>query len=255
MFKLSRWHIIKLSFIFRGKNMDFQSVMKALEGFGNEQTRKVLRRHGARDPFFGVKLSDMKGLVKKINKDHELSLALFNTGNSDAMYMAGLIADEQRITQKELQHWAEQSYWYMLSENTVGKVAAESPHGWKLALKWIDDKRPNVATSGWTALASMAMTIEDDRLDLKTYAKLLKRVEKEIHQATDRVPYAMNGFVISVGAYIKSLSDEALSAADTIGKVEVDMGATECKVPLASEYIPKTIARGSLGKKRKQARC
>ena len=112
--------------------------MTKLESLGSEQTRTVLRRHGARDPFFGVKIGDMKPITKKIKKDYKLSLELYNTGNSDAMYMAGLIADEEQMTKDDLQNWVEKAYWYLLSECTVAWIAAESRYGWELGLKWIE---------------------------------------------------------------------------------------------------------------------
>jgi hypothetical protein len=65
----------------------------------------------------------------------------------------------------------------------------------------------------------------------------------------------MNGFVISTGSYVKALTDKAIRIGENIGKVNVDMGGTACKVPLATQYIQKVIDRGSLGKKRKMARC
>lgn len=49
--------------------------------------------------------------------------------------------------------------------------------------------------------------------------------------------------------------NKAIIIGEKIGKVHVDMGGTACKVPLATEYIQKVIARGNLGKKRKVARC
>ena len=45
--------------------MEFNEVMKALEGYGNPQTKKVLVNHGAREPFFGVKIGDMKKILNK----------------------------------------------------------------------------------------------------------------------------------------------------------------------------------------------
>ena len=85
--------------------MSVEQVMTFLEAHGNEGGKKVLMRHGARDPFFGTRIADMKTITKKIKKDHELAIALYDTGNSDAMYMAGLIADESQMTKTDLQRW------------------------------------------------------------------------------------------------------------------------------------------------------
>jgi 3-methyladenine DNA glycosylase AlkD len=106
-------------------------VMQLLAENQSPSTKKVLMNHGAREPFYGVKVGDMKTIMKslKIKKDHPLALALYDTGNSDAMYFAGLIADEKQVTKAELQHWVKGAYWYMIFEFTVPWLAAESPWG------------------------------------------------------------------------------------------------------------------------------
>jgi hypothetical protein len=65
----------------------------------------------------------------------------------------------------------------------------------------------------------------------------------------------MNGFIIAVGSYVKSLTAAAIETAKKIGPVSVEMGGTSCKVPAAVDYIKKVQQRGSIGKKRKTAKC
>ena len=65
----------------------------------------------------------------------------------------------------------------------------------------------------------------------------------------------MNGFVIAVGCYVKPLTDRAIATGAKLGTVKVDMGGTACKVPSVAESIQKIRARGTLGKKRKSAKC
>lgn len=235
--------------------MTKQEVLKELEGYGDEQTKKTLSRHGAREPFYGVKVQDLKKILKKTKKNHELSLELYETGNTDAMYLAGLMADEKQITPEQLQHWVENAYWYYLSEYAVPWVASETEYGFELGLKWIESDVEQIASAGWSTLASYASVHHDEDLDIDTYNALLVRVEKEIHQSQNRVRYTMNGFVIAVGSYIPALTEKSQQVAAKIGKVEVEMGGTACKVPLATEYITKVIDKGRVGKKRKTARC
>lgn len=235
--------------------MELQEVLKELESYGSDQTKKTYIKHGAKEPLFGVKVQDLKKIVKKIKKDHSLSLELFATLNADAMYMAGLIADESKISKKELQQWASQAYFYWNCEYTVPWVAAESNYGIELGLDWINSKKETIASTGWATLSNCASILPDFDLDLKIYTDLLDRVEKTIHQEPNRVRYTMNGFVIATACYIVSLTEKARKVAESIGVVAVDMGGTSCKVPLATTTIQKVIDRGSLGKKRKQARC
>lgn len=235
--------------------MTLQEVLTELEARGDDQTKKTLMKHGAREPFFGVKVQELKKILKKTKKNHELSLELFATGNSDAMYLAGLMADEKQITAAQLDQWVSKAYWSYLSEYAVPWVAAETTYGFDLALKWIESDQENVASAGWATLASYASIRQDEDLDIDTYTQLLDRVQSDILQAQNRVRYTMNGFVIAIGSYIAALTPKAIEVARAIDKVHVDVNGTACKVPLATQYIQKIIDKDSVGKKRKTARC
>ncbi|MBI9070862.1 MAG: DNA alkylation repair protein [Melioribacteraceae bacterium] len=235
--------------------MTLIEVMEELEKKGNPGTKSIYIKHGAREPFFGVKVGDLKPIQKKIKKDYELAKELFDTGNSDAMYLAGLIADETKMNKGDLNKWAKNAYWYMISEYTVPWVASESKFGLELGLKWIESPKENIASTGWATLANLTAIKDDSELPMDEYTKLLKRVEKEIHNSQNRVRYTMNGFVISVGSHIKELTGTAEKTAAKIGKVKVDMGGTSCKVPYASDYILKVKSMDRIGKKKKTARC
>lgn len=235
--------------------MTAKEVMQQLEAYGNEGTKKVLMNHGAKEPFFGVKVADLKKILKKTKKNHELSLELYATGNSDAMYLAGLMADEKQISRAQLQDWASKAYWSYLNEYAVPWVAAETDFGYDLGLEWIEDEDEQIAVAGWATLASYAGVREDAEIDIAKYSKLLDRVEKEVHESPNRVRYVMNGFVIAVGTYIAELTEKAQKVGATIGKVSVEMNGTACKVPLATTYIQKVIDKDRVGKKRKSARC
>ena len=232
------------------------AVLKELKSLGSESTRKIFARHGA-DPerMYGVKGADLKQVLKKIKGDQELALGLYASGNYDAMYLAGLAADGGAMTKKALQDWARQATWQMIAEYSVPGVAAESPHGPALATKWIDAKKEHVASCGWATWAALVSVLPDDELDLDRLEALLERVEEELPGAPNRVRYTMNGFVIAVGSYVKPLVPRAKATARRLGKVEVDMNGTACKVPLASDYILKVEKAKRTGKKRKTAKC
>ena len=76
--------------------------MAELEAKGNEGIKKIFLKHGIKEPFFGVKIEYLKEIQKKVKKDYQLAKDLYATGNADAMYLAGLIADEDKMTKKEL---------------------------------------------------------------------------------------------------------------------------------------------------------
>jgi 3-methyladenine DNA glycosylase AlkD len=232
------------------------SIVAELERLGGAAYRQVLLTHGVREPVHGVKIADLKRIQKRLGgTDHRLALELWDTGVYDAMYFAGLLADDARMTRSDLQRWVGQAYCPMLAEYTVPWVASGGAHGRELGLKWIDSPKPLVAAAGWATLASLASITPDDGLDLSELKALLFRVETSIHSAPDRVRYTMNGFVIGVGSYVRALTQPALAAGRRMGTVHVDKGGTACKVPDAVQAIGKVRQRGTLGKKRRSAKC
>jgi 3-methyladenine DNA glycosylase AlkD len=228
-------------------------VLKQLQSLGSASIKNIFLNHGAIEPVYGVKVSDLKTIQKKNKNDQQLAMELYDSGVSDAMYLAGLVANGGKMTKKQLQDWAKKASWYMISEYTVPWVTAESPFAHELALEWIESKNANIASSGWSTLSGLLALKPDSDIDAKEVKAMLSRIEKTIHQAPNRVRYCMNGYVIAVGGYVAALSDQAIAVGKKIGEVKVDLGNTACQVPSAPEYIQKIKDRGA--KKKKTLKC
>ena len=239
----------------KNKIMNTKEVMDYLESKGSEQTRKIYRNHGAPDDFFGVKVGDMKPIQKKEKNNHTLAMELYATGNSDAQYLAGLIANSQAFTKEQFTNWATGAGWYMVSEYAVAWNLAESPLCMEICKEWIDSKDEKLQECAWAALGCHLGVTANDDLDADFLQSLLGRIEKEIHTAANRTKYCMNGFVIALGGAIPELTEACKAVGDRIGKVEVFMGETSCKVPVIRPYIEKMEEKGRIGKKKKTAKC
>ncbi len=235
--------------------MTLDEAMAALAAKGSPTIKNILKKHGATEPSFGVRIGDMKPLVKQLKGNQEVALQLYATGNSDAMYLAGLIADGRKMTRKQLDQWANQAPWHMIAGCSVPWVASEHPEAVEIAMKWIDSPKELITTAGWATLASVVMTRADDQLPITELAALLDRVVKTLKTSANRVRYAMNNFVICCGTYVAPLADKAIVTARKLGKVEVEMGTTDCKVPDAESCILKSRRGAPVAPKRKTAKC
>ena len=235
--------------------MTVSEIMAELQANGNDGIKKILLKHGVKEPFFGVKVEFLKTIQKRVKRDYQLAKDLFDTGNADAMYLAGLIADDARMTKEDLQHWIEKALSNNINEYTVPWVAAEGKYGYELGMEWIESKVEHIAAAGWSTLSNCIALKPDSELDINAIKALLDRVEKTIHTSPNQVRSTMNGFMMSVGIYVLPLTADAIAAAKRIGDVMVDKGDTACKVPDAITYIQKAKDRGNLGKKKKTVKC
>ncbi len=235
--------------------MTLKEVMAELESYGNPGIKKILLKHGVLEPFWGVKVEHLKIIQKKVKKDYKLARELFQTKNADAMYLAGLIADDEKMTKEDLRSWVNIALSNNISEYTVPWVAAGSNHGFEMAMEWIDAKEEHIVAAGWNTLSGLVALKPDSELNIPKLKSLLTRIEKNIHKARNRERYTMNGYIIAVGTYVPELKDNALATAAKIGEVTVDMNGTACNVPDATAYIHKAIDKGKAGKKKKTVKC
>jgi 3-methyladenine DNA glycosylase AlkD len=233
------------------------SVMAELKKKGTEKMRNMYVRHGMKtERVFGVSMADLKMIAKTIKGQQSLACELYETGNLDAMYLAGMVADGSQMTKKQLLGWAEDAAnLQTISEYTVPWVTVENPDGRALALQWIKSKKEGITSSGWCTYSGLLATKPDAELDLPEIEGLLGTIAKEINGAQNRVRYTMNNFVIAAGTYVKPLLKQAKASAQKLGVVSVDVGDTACEVRSATAQIEKMEASGRVGKKRKTIRC
>ena len=234
--------------------MTAQEILAEIKPLGRESYRNILFNHGVTEPCYGVKIEDLKKIQKRIKMDYRLALDLYETGVYDAMYLAGLIADDAKMTKKDLQRWAEKAC-APLSGSTVAWVAAGSPYAVDMALKWIDSPKDLIATAGWSTFSCLVTMKPDAELDLAQLKGLLKRVQKEIHTAPNSTRRQMNNFISAIGICVQPLTEFAIQTGEKIGRVSVDVGNTSCQIPYAPEYIQKAAKKGAIGKKRKVVKC
>lgn len=166
--------------------MTSAEIVAELKRLGNEGTARVLRNHGAHDPCLGVKIGDLKPMQKRLKMNYHLSLELYGTGIYDAMYLAGLIADSEQMSKKDLTVWVATAS-KPIASYVVGPIAAGSPAGWSLALSWIQSKKELENIAGWSTLSTIASIYPDEKLDLGEYQRLLAEVEAKISPAKDAV--------------------------------------------------------------------
>ncbi|WP_249661864.1 DNA alkylation repair protein, partial [Lysinibacillus fusiformis] len=74
---------------------------------------------------------------------------LYATGNYDAMYFAGVIADAKAMTVDDFDRWMDVAYFYMLSDYVVAVTLAEAPIPQEVADAWIASGEELRMSAGW----------------------------------------------------------------------------------------------------------
>ncbi|MGQ4668043.1 DNA alkylation repair protein [Metabacillus halosaccharovorans] len=235
--------------------MDFTIVMLELEALGKERTKNTYIRNGAHEPVFGVATGAMKPIAKKIGKNQPLAEQLYATGNYDAMYFAGIIADPTIMTEADFDRWIDAAYFYMLSDYVVAVTLSETDNAQTIADKWIKSGEELRMSAGWSCYCWLLGNRSDAEFNADKIAGMLDQIEKTIHDSPDRTKSAMNNFMYTVAVSYLPLHEKALQTAKAVGPVEIKRDKKKSSILLASDNIQKEIDRGKLGFKRKYVRC
>lgn len=235
--------------------MNVEMVMQELEALGKERTKKIYMSNGAQEPLFGVATGAMKPIAKKIKLNQPLAEALYATGNYDAMYFAGIIAEPKAMTESDFERWIDGAYFYMLSDYVVAVTLAEADIAQQVADKWIASGEELKMSAGWSCYCWLLGNRPDVEFSESKMANMLEMVKSAIHNSPERTKSAMNNFLHTVGVSYVPLHDKALATAQQIGPVELKKNNKKSSFLHAYESIQKEVEKGRIGFKRKYVRC
>lgn len=235
--------------------MDFETVMQELEALGKERTKKMYISNGAHEPLFGAATGAMKPIAKKIKVNQRLAEELYATGNYDAMYFAGIIADPKAMTESDFDDWMDEAYFYMLSDYVVAVTLSESDIAQDVADKWIASGQELRMSAGWSCYCWLLGNRPDNEFSESKISNMLDIVKNTIHDSPERTKSAMNNFLCTVGISYSPLNEKAIETATEVGTVEVKRDKKKSSFLNAYESIQKEMDKGRLGFKRKYVRC
>ena len=222
--------------------MDVQAIMKELEALGTERTKNIYMKQGAKEPLYGVATGAMKPILRAVKINQKLAEELYATGNYDAMYLAGMIADPKAMTGADFDRWMESAYFHMISDFIVAVTLAETDIAQEVSDRWIRSGKELYISAGYSCYCWLLGNRKDEEFDPEKLSEMLDTVEKTIHLNPERARYAMNYFVTTVGVSYLPLHEKALSVAKRMDS------------SVAAE-IEKAVTKGRIGFKRKHVRC
>lgn len=207
-----------------------QEVRAELRSMSDDARRKHNAKAGAPDNQFGVKLGDIRGLGRRIKGDHELALALWETGNVEAQLLATLILDPASLSAERLDAMTRSTTCAQVADWMNAYVVAKHPEREALRERWMEDEDRWAARAGWSLTAGRVA--RDARgLDLPA---LLDRIEKAIPAARPEVQWTMNSTLAAIGIQQADHRPRVIAIGERIGLYRDWLASKGCTPP----YVP-----------------
>ena len=130
--------------------MTVKEALTQLEALGNEKMRAQNSKNGAGDNQFGVRLGDIRKLAAKIKTNHELAIALWETGNIDARLLAILLIKPKNLSGDEMDRMVRSVTFVQVADWLNSYVVKKHPDKESLRQRWMADDDPWAARAGWS---------------------------------------------------------------------------------------------------------
>ena len=118
------------------------------------------------DPSVGVSMAVQKKLARQLGRDHELSLALWETGQYDARMLACLTGDPALVTPAQMNHWRRGFDNWATCDTACFSLFDRSPHAYARVPAWATAKGEFQKRAAFALIASLALhdkKADDDR--------------------------------------------------------------------------------------------
>ncbi len=214
-------------------------TLSHLEAMGNESVRAHNRKYGAGDNQFGVKMGDIRILAKKLKVDHELALALWETGNVDAQLLAALTLKAKNLSAAAMERIVRSVSFAQVADRLHSYVVKEHPDKEALREKWLATDHPMVARAGWQLTAGRVAK-DPEGLDL---VALLDRIESEMADADPVVQWTMNACLAEIGIHFPKHRKRALAIGEQLGVFRDYPCSKGCTSPFAPIWINEMVRR------------
>ena len=219
--------------------MALKDTLKQLEALGNEKMRAQNKKHGSGDNQFGVRLGDIRKLAEKLKTNHELALALWETGNLDARLLAILLLKPKDVPAAELDRMVRSASFAQLADWLNAYIVKEHSAREALRQKWMAADDPWAARAGW-GLTSGRVARSPDGLDLPA---LLDRIESEMGDAAPEAQWTMNFCLAGIGIHFPEYRKRAMAIGETLGIYRDYPVSRGCTSPFAPIWITEMVRR------------
>lgn len=219
-------------------------VMALLKENQNERGIAHWKKKPRQLKSFGIGLTQLRKLAKKIGKDHQLAGQLWKSNYYDAKIVGLLIDDPKQVTREQAEEQVEQLDGGYLAHvfASCDATLAKTPFAFDLACEWMNSEDEVRRRCGYTLLYELSKKnprgMDDDFL-----LERIDHIQNSIHDEEMWVRESMLTALMGVGKRNKKLNKAAIRAAKTIGPVDIDYGDDNSCEPLdvlkhlTSDYI------------------
>lgn len=164
----------------------------------------------------GLSMPAMRHIAGTLGRDHQLALALWDSGIPDAQIVAAMVADPAQLTPRQMDAWSRSLASWDVCDQVCANAFRASPHAWRKVHVWSRRQHAFVRRAAFSLLATLS--VHDRSADDRLFLEALALIEAAAGDERNYVRKAVNWALRNIGKRNPALNAAAIAAARRIAQ-------------------------------------
>src|SRR5262245_47827985 len=171
------------------KHVDVEAVVVSLKRLASKRDRDGMSRYGLpSDNAFGVPVGSIQKLAKRLGRNHDLAVALWDAGWYEARMLAAFADEPERVTPAQMDRWCWDFDNWGICDTVCFHLFDRTPHAFRKVEQWAGRRDEFVKRAAFALLACLAL--HDKHTGNEPFARCLPLIERA---ATDERNFVKKG--------------------------------------------------------------
>jgi 3-methyladenine DNA glycosylase AlkD len=223
--------------------MDYEEIIKKLKSLANPKNVEGMARFGIDTrTALGISIYTLRDLAKKIPKDHELALKLWESGIHEARHLASQVDEPDKVTEKQFDSWVADFNSWDICDQVCSNLLDKTPFAYKKVLELAKKETEFEKRTAFTLMACLSVHNKDFKDS--DFEKFFPLIMKEPVDERNYVKKAVNWALRQIGKRNKNLNKKAIEVAREIQLINSKSAkwiAADALRELQSEKVQKRL--------------
>jgi len=168
------------------------------------------------DNAFGVSVSNIRVLGKRLGRNHELAAALWDTGWYEARMLTSFVDEPARVTPAQMDRWCRDFDNWAICDTLCFHLFDRTPHAWAKVTQWSGQRDEFGKRAAFALL--WALTVHDKHADDERFIQGLRLIEGAADDDRNFVKKAVNMALRAIGRRNPALNAAAVTVAQRLAE-------------------------------------
>jgi 3-methyladenine DNA glycosylase AlkD len=199
--------------------MKYDQIIKKLISLKNPKNVEGMIRYGINPKNnLGISIYILRSIAKKIGKNHDIALKLWDSGIHDARLLACFIDDPEKVTKKQMDSWSKDFNSWDICDQVCISLFDRTSYAWTKVFEWAERDEEFVKRGAFSIIAGLS--VHDKKTSDEKFEQFIPIIKKHAIDERNYVKKSINWALRNIGKRNINLNKKAIKTALELIKTE-----------------------------------